>query len=42
MVCGRVTILVAFIDIVRQSAGFSRIVNTGNMILSQPEDGSSI
>jgi hypothetical protein len=42
MVCRRVAILVAFVNIVRPSAGFSRIANTGNMILSQPEDGSRI
>jgi hypothetical protein len=42
MVCRRVTILVAFINIIRPYAGFSRLVNTGNMIVSQPEDGSSI
>jgi hypothetical protein len=33
--------MVAFINIVRHYAGFSRLVNTSNMILGQPEDGSS-
>jgi hypothetical protein len=42
MICRRVTTLAAFINIIPPSAGFSRLVNTGNMILSQPEDGSSI